>query len=228
MHREREAEAAAAHGSGGGAGSTPERITSKGRAALLGIKSLLLPRPAGESLDPSAILARALLDPVSRPALAKPGNELVGFLRGVALCADLQEGELKRLARVVHERTYADGEYITQQGTPGAALFLLRSGVVEIVRRNRKREEVPLAMLEPPALFEELGAMGEAVRWISTRARGPVSLVALGRSDLDALSRDFPSLANKILRHLVQIAAARIELLLETQYFNAQDEELES
>ena len=70
--------------------------------------------------------------------------------------------------------------------------------------------------------------MGEAVRWISTRARGPVSLVALGRSDLDALSRDFPSLANKLLRHLVQIAAARIELLLETQYFNAQDEELES
>jgi hypothetical protein len=51
--------------------------------------------------------------------------------------------------------------------------------------------------------------------------------VALGRSDLDALGRDFPYLANKILKKLVQVAAARVQMLIETQYFNEQDQESE-
>ncbi len=52
-------------------------------------------------------------------------------------------------------------------------------------------------MLEPPASFEEFAAVGgEVVHWGLARARGPVSLVAIGRSDLDALSHNFPSLAN--------------------------------
>ena len=70
--------------------------------------------------------------------------------------------------------------------------------------------------------------MGEVVRWTSAKARGPVSLVALGRSDLDALSRDFPYLANKVLVKLVQIAAARVQMLVQTQYFNGEDQESES
>ncbi len=39
---------------------------------------------------------------------------------------------------------------------------------------------MPLALLEPPASFEELAVTGaEVVRWTSARARGPVSLVTL-------------------------------------------------
>ena len=101
----------------------------------------------------------------------------------------------------------------------------MRSGVVEITRRKRNGEELPLATLEPPASFEELAAMGEVVRWSSARARGPVSLVALGRSDLDALSGNFPHLANKILKKLVQITGARVQMLVEAQYFSEQDQE---
>ena len=80
-------------------------------------------------------------------------------------------------------------------------------------------------LLEPPASFEELAAMGaDVVRWISARARGPVSLVAFGRSDMDALSRNFPVLANKILAKLAQIIAMRTQMLLETGYFNEESE----
>jgi CRP-like cAMP-binding protein len=100
-------------------------------------------------------------------------------------------------------------------------LYLLRSGVVEIVRRKRSGEEVPLAMLEPPASFEELAAVGaEVVRWTSARACGPVSLVAIGYSDLDALSHNFPRPANKILKRLAQTMAMRMQTLLEAEYFN--------
>jgi CRP-like cAMP-binding protein len=147
------------------------------------------------------------------------------FLKQVALFEGLRPGDLRRLARIVHERSYRDGEYIFEQEKPGTALYLVRSGVVEIVRRKRNGEEVSLLLLEPPASFEELAAMGaDVVRWISARARGPVSLVAFGRSDMDALSRNFPVLANKILAKLAQIIAMRTQMLLETGYFNEESE----
>jgi CRP-like cAMP-binding protein len=57
----------------------------------------------------------------------------------------------------------------------------------------------------------------EVVRWTSARARGPVTLVALGRPDLDALSRTAPLLANKLLRKLAEVTARRLQLLVEAQ-----------
>jgi hypothetical protein len=65
------------------------------------------------------------------------------------------------------------------------------------------------------------------MRWNSARARGPVELVALGSSDLDALSANFPALANKILTKLAQILAARLQMLVESQHLSEQQAESE-
>lgn len=118
----------------------------------------------------------------------------------------------------MHEREYGDGEYICEQGRPGAALFVVRRGLVEVVRPGTGEQEVPLALLEPPASFEESAAIGTGViRWFSVRARGPVSLLALGKSDLDALVVNFPTLANKVLARLAAIMAARLQMLIDAE-----------
>ena len=107
----------------------------------------------------------------------------------------------------------------------GAALFVVRRGLVEVVRRDAGGEEVPLALLEPPASFEESAALGTGViRWFSVRARGPVSLLALGKSDLDALMLNFPVLANKILLRLAGIMAARLQMLIDAEGLRSSEE----
>jgi CRP-like cAMP-binding protein len=191
-----------------------------------GIKKFLLPRSRSEELLASSRLARALFGPSAQDPAGEKGRDLVDFLKQVHLFKDFQQGDLKRLARIVHERAYRDGEYIYEQGNPGVALYIVRSGVVEIARRKRNGEEVPLAILEPPDSLEELAAVGaKVVRLTSARARGPVSLVAIGRSDMDALSRNFPLLANKILVRLAQVMAMRMQIILEAEYFNEEGEE---
>jgi CRP-like cAMP-binding protein len=186
-----------------------------------GLKKILFPlRKAQDFLDTSGP-ARVMFGATPEAAAGEKGRDLVDFLKQVSLFTDLAHGDLKQLARIVHERVYRDGEIIFEQGTPGTALYLLRGGMVEIMRKKRSGEEIPLAILEPPASFEELAAVGaEVVHWASVRARGPVSLVAIGRSDLDALSRNFPSMANKILMKLAQIIAVQFQMLLEAEYFN--------
>jgi CRP-like cAMP-binding protein len=198
----------------------------KTRVNLPGIKKLLLRRPADtHSLDGSAVPARALFGPPPVTAAAESPRSLVDFLKQVTLFEDLGRWDRRRLVRIVHERQYGDGEYISEEGKPGAALFVLRRGLVDIVRRGNNGKEVPLATLEPPASFEESAAMGtRSIRWFSARARGPVSLLALGRSDLDALSVNFPLVANKVLMRLADIMAIRLQMLLDAQYLDESEQ----
>lgn len=182
-----------------------------------GLKELLLPlRPTRGSAAIAKIRARALFQ-APESALTK-GGTLVDFLGQVSLFEDLTRRDLARVARIVHERDYSDGEYICEEGKPGAALFVVRRGVVEVVRRSASAPEVPLALLEPPASFEESAALATgAIRWFSVRARGPVSLLALGKSDLDALILNFPVLANKVLFRLAAIMAIRLQMLIDDE-----------
>lgn len=159
--------------------------------------------------------ARALFHP-AHSAVSERDESLVEFLGHVPLFADLARRDLVRLAHIVHERDYRDGEYICDEGKPSAVLFVIRRGVVEVVRRGVSGQDVLIAVLEPPASFEEAAAVGpHTTRWFSVRARGPISLLALGKSDLDALSVNFPFLANKVLMRLAGVMATRLQLLLE-------------
>lgn len=195
------------------------------KVLLPDLKKVLFPQAKDQgALDTSTVQARVLFGPPPKTAAGERGRDLVDFLKQVILFEELGRSDLRQLARIVHERSYRDGEYIYEQGKPGVALFLVRRGVVEIMRRRQNGEEVPLYLLEPPACFEELAVTGaEVVHWTAARARGPVSLVALGCSDLDALSRNFPRLANNILKKLAQILATRLHTLVEAEYFKDDD-----
>jgi CRP/FNR family transcriptional regulator, cyclic AMP receptor protein len=183
-----------------------------------GLKELLLPRrPNRGSADIAAIGARALFQ-APDSATTKQHESLVEFLGHVSLFEGLAHRDRARVARIVHERQYSDGEYICEEGRPGAALFVVRHGVVEVVKPGAGGQDVPLALLEPPASFEESAAIGAGViRWFSVRARGPVSLLAFGKSDLDALILNFPPLANKVLIKLAGIMAARLQMLIDAE-----------
>jgi CRP/FNR family transcriptional regulator, cyclic AMP receptor protein len=194
------------------------------KLTLPGLKELFLPsRATRSSADIAAIGARALFEAPDNAVT--PRRSLVEFLAQVSLFEDLGRRDLARVARIVHERDYSDGEYVCEAGKPGAALFVVRRGLVEVVRHNAGGEEVPLALLEPPASFEESAALGTGViRWFSVRARGPVSLLALGKSDLDALILNFPVLANKILLRLAGIMAARLQMLIDAEGLRSSEE----
>lgn len=196
-----------------------------------GLKELMPPLRSGAgSAAPTAVIgvARALFR-LPDAAVTERRRSLVDFLAQVSLFEDLARRDLAQVARIVHERDYGDGEYICEQGRPGVALFIVRRGVVEVVRRGAGTREAPIALLEPPASFEESAAIGTGVtRWFSVRARGPVSLLALGRSDVDVLIANFPVLATKVLIRLAGIMAMRLEILTEVHTLGDSEDESEA
>jgi CRP/FNR family transcriptional regulator, cyclic AMP receptor protein len=53
-------------------------------------------------------------------------------LARVPLFADLDEGELRKIATVFKERRFAEGETVIQQGSGAAAFFVIDSGEVVV------------------------------------------------------------------------------------------------
>ena len=197
--------------------------TLKDKRNFPGLKKLLFPaHPSDGSGDVAEGRARALFLPPEGP-VATRHRSLVHFLGQVSLFEGFGRGDLSRLARIIHEREYVDGECICEEGKPGAALFIVRRGVVRVVS-GTGAQEVPIALLEPPATFEESAAIGtSALRWFSVRARGPVSLLALGKSDLDALIVNFPVLANKVLVRLARTIALRLQMRIDAELLGQVD-----
>jgi CRP-like cAMP-binding protein len=191
---------------------------------LIGIKKLLFP-VKGLDLMKSGGPTRALFGVVPGTSEKEGDQDLAAFLKRVQLFEDLGLGQLRRLARLVHERNYRDGEYIFEQGKPGAAMFVIRTGSVEILRRSHNGEEAHLALMEPPASLDDSVMAAEHMHWYSARARGPVSIVALGRSDLEALGHNFPLLANKVLEKLAQITAVKLQMLVDELTSERKDSE---
>ena len=156
--------------------------------------------------------ARALLGPPPERAAGESGRDLVDFLKKVAVFEDLGQGDLRRLARIVHERSYRDGEIIYEQGKPGTALYLVRAGVVEIVRRNGMARRCPFRCWNRPPPLRSWLPWGPT--WFAGPRPGLTARSPWWPLDVPTWmpsAASFPLLANKILKKLAQFMAMRIQ-----------------
>ena len=66
----------------------------------------------------------------------------VESLRHVPLFADLDTKQLKQIARLFKERRFAKGEVVVQEGSGGAAFFVIESGEATVVVGGAPRRTV--------------------------------------------------------------------------------------
>ena len=149
--------------------------------------------------------------------MTKQHESLVEFLGRVSLFEDLARRDLARVARIVHERQYSDGEYICEEGRPGAALFVVRRGVVEVVKRGAGGQDVPLALLgrrRPSRSQRPSGRSHSLVlrpcAWSGLVARPR----QIGPRRVDP---QFPAARQQVLTKLAGIMAARLQMLIDAE-----------
>src|SRR3954468_18456541 len=64
-------------------------------------------------------------------------ESLADSLRRVPILAALKEDHLEMLAKLATTRTFNPGEVIIRQGDPGAGLFVIIQGYVDVTLRDR-------------------------------------------------------------------------------------------
>ena len=89
----------------------------------------------------------------------------VEVLQRVPLFADLSRREIQQLARLFKERRFASGETVVQEGSGGAAFFIIQSGEAAVLLGGKKH-----STLSPGDYFGEIALIDEGTRMATISA----------------------------------------------------------
>lgn len=143
-------------------------------------------------------------------------QSLAEILQTIPLFQELSPKELKILERVVHIRTYQPGEPVFVETEPGAGMYVIRSGRVDIVLNHNKDNPLVLAELETGDFFGEMALLGDTARSATAFARERSDLIGFFHPDLMEILTIQPSMGAKISLGLARTLAERL------RYTNAQ------
>jgi len=97
-------------------------------------------------------------------------QEEINFLRNVPIFADLEEKDLKKIVRLGMRQKYKKGNIVLLEQENGAALFVIVSGKVKVVRMDEDGREVILSMFGPGEFFGEMSLLDGQARSASVVA----------------------------------------------------------
>jgi len=139
-------------------------------------------------------------------------------LGGFSIAAGLDAAEQALLRAKLQRRNYAAGELVCKQGDPGDTMFIIVRGSASVRLRLRNphgetRGDRRLVTFSIGTLFGEMALLDHEERSATVLADVELVCLSLSRADFEALSREHPPLALKLLANLGRELSQRIRLL---------------
>ena len=120
--------------------------------------------------------------------------------------SELSAGERSALAEKIDLMRYAAGQTIFNLGDPGHALYIVRSGEVEIYVKNDQGEKIVLETARPGDIFGEVSLLDDGPRTAWVAAISAVEVLRLDRAHFeDYVRQHTPAALN-----LLSVAARRL------------------
>jgi len=140
-------------------------------------------------------------------------QELETVLKSMLPFEKLNTKYLRLLIELMHNRIYAEGEYIFYEGDPGIGLYIIRDGEVSIVQQDSEGNQKELTRLGRGDFFGELAMLDDEIRSASAVATTETSVTVIFKPDLHEFIEKYPSKGIHILRGFAQIIAIRLRRL---------------
>ncbi len=137
---------------------------------------------------------------------------IIDALKNNLFLQELTNSEIKQIAKIAYVREFQSEEYIFRTGQPAAAMFIILTGEVQIVREGENGTLIELVRLKTNDTLGELALLDNSPRSASALAVKPSKLLAIFREDLNDFIDSNPELGAKILRKLAIITGYRLRL----------------
>jgi CRP-like cAMP-binding protein len=124
----------------------------------------------------------------------------IDALQQVPLFADLDENELRRIASVFKERRFSQGDTVIQQGSGGAAFFVINAGDAQVfVDGDQQR------VLKPGDHFGEMALIDAGIRAATVTASTDLVCWGVTFWDFRPLVEENGVIGWKLLQSLIEI-----------------------
>lgn len=134
-------------------------------------------------------------------------------LSSTSLFKDLPSSVLSRVEAASQVQTFKAGHVFFRARESGQVLFVLEKGRVQTFRTIGQRKLI-IAELKPPAVFGEMGCVGQCMYHCSAQATEPSLIRVILRKDLDVLLEKHP----QIVRRLLELVSERfVQVLLDLE-----------
>lgn len=148
---------------------------------------------------------------IFRSLISKSEQDRIDIIAEIPIFKDLNRRELRKVTDFLYERYYEAGEDIFLADQPGAAMFIITSGRVQILFENDNGEPAELAELQNGDFFGEIALLDNSPRSATARAASKTELLAIFRADLDKLMLNEPYIAARIMKQLAIVIGARLK-----------------
>ena len=129
--------------------------------------------------------------------MAKSGDNVK--LNEIIVFRDLLPQEIREMEQVASEEVYPRDKTIFQEGDPGDALYVVKSGEVRISRCTPAGVEKVLSRLGPRSFFGEMSLLDGRTRSATATADSRCVLWRIAKSDVDKLLGNNSIAAYKVI-----------------------------
>lgn len=131
--------------------------------------------------------------------MAEESISAAELLARVPLLADLEAGELERIAQVAIPRSFPKGSRVFHEGDRSDACYVIREGEVRVTREHSDGRAIALATLGPGELVGELAMLDGGVRSASVEALTDIELLAVSATDMRGLLERNAGITTKLV-----------------------------
>ena len=127
-------------------------------------------------------------------------KEELELLKKATIFSSLSQTHLVQIASMFCEREFLAGSYIFREGDEGKSFMLIKSGVVDIIKRGPDGDsEIILANRGSGEIFGEMAIIEKSTRFADARAKSDVSVFELQKEQFETLLKDNPEVVLEIM-----------------------------
>lgn len=132
------------------------------------------------------------------PMLDIKAPNISEYLRGIEIFQPLSDAEVEQMAAFCEIKDFREGTPIIHEGDEGSSLFVIVSGMVSILKKDDKDQEIELARLANGNVVGEISLLTGEPRMATVQAITPLTVVEVPKKSLEPLLKAKPQLGNQL------------------------------